>query len=98
MRIESARGLPLFITIDARPLVTVENYYKWYDLWLVLAFENEVLPISFSNLEPTAALLGESANCDHTPNPGVVVAYAVKRGWHVDPEAMKEMLERWRGR
>jgi len=98
MTIESTRGLPLFVTIAARPLVTVENYAKWYDLWLVLAFENEVLPISFSNLEPTAARLDEAAYCDHTPNPGVVAAYAVKRGWHVDPEAMKEMLERWRGR
>ena len=98
MTLASHRGLPLFTTINARPLVTVENYGKWYSLWLILDFEDEVLPIEFSNLKLTASRLDKSAYCDHVPNPTVVLEYAVKRGWHVDPAALKEMHERWSNR
>jgi hypothetical protein len=86
--------MPLVYVDDASgPVLTVENYLKWYQLFLV--HKEVVTPIYFHELEPFAAEMGCSAFVDHVPNPRVVEVFAEAKGFGLDGQAWEMMLGRW---
>lgn len=64
-----------------RPRLTVENYVKWYELYVCFP-DGRVEAVSFGDLEDFRG--DESAYVDHVPNPKAVFALARARGWDVD--------------
>ena len=83
---KSDRGMLLvFQEIDAGiPVLTVENYCKWYCLYLVDS-SGDVTPVDFP----------EDGYTDHVPYPDAVEALAESRGWVVDEQSMEMIIGRY---
>ena len=92
----SRRGLPLVYAGDpARvPVLTVENYPKWYGLCLVMP-DGSVLEVSFGELQDLADAARVSPFVDHVPNATLVPALAEARGWSLDSCSYEMMVGRW---
>ena len=93
----SPRNIPLVITIETRPLITVEYYMKWYSLFCVGRIgDADVIEglVQFDALEEYA-LSNESAFVDHVPNPRVVERYAEALCIEIDPMALELIWGRW---
>ena len=76
------------------PVVTVENYLKWYTLYLVMP-DREI-----RSLEYTALILPENFKdqilfLDHVPNPRAVAYTASQRNFFVDPVSFEAIVGRW---
>lgn len=84
----SDRQLPLVYHHAMRPtdkpVLTVENYLKWYCLYLVRP-DGSVEAVDFP----------EDGYCDHVPFPAAVLRMADERGWHVCTESMEMMIGRF---
>jgi hypothetical protein len=76
------------------PVLTMENYVKWYYLHLIRP-DGTVEELSFEPLSDTSAHMSESPYCDHVPNPVVVQRLAHERNWHLDPNALEMIIGRW---
>lgn len=76
------------------PVLTVENYMKWYEFWLV-HYNGRIEPLDFGELQQMAHEMRVSPYCDHVPNPDVVVAWAKKMNFHLDPGALEAIIGRW---
>ena len=98
----SRRPAPLVFTGDEGagegrdvPVLTVENFAKWYGLYLVHP-DGRVEEIDFGVLEDAARKLGVSPYVDHVPRPEVVEATASARGWILDEASREVIVGRWR--
>lgn len=74
------------------PVLTVENYLKWYELYLIQPRGN-VEELDFGRLEEVAG--ADTPYCDHAPNPKVVIRLADLNGWIVDMNALDMIIGRW---
>ena len=72
------------------PVVTVENYCKWYALQVVMP-TGEVEEYDFEHLEPYATHYVS----DHCPSPVAVVRWASAMGFEVHVESLEMILGRW---
>lgn len=73
------------------PVLTVENYTKWYVLYLVHP-DNRVEQVSFDQLND---FTDKSPYTDHAPNPVAVERLAAARGWNIAERAMECIIGRW---
>lgn len=76
------------------PVITVENYIKWYEPWLVLP-DGSIRKVTFEEMEPHAVALDTFAMGDHVFNPAVIARMAQENGWLVDTNAMDMIVGRW---
>ncbi len=74
----------------AIPTITVENYCKWYRLYVVYP-DGRVEEIDF----PEPRELKEAHCSDHVPNPKAVAMYAAEVGYAVHDESMEMIIGRW---
>jgi hypothetical protein len=85
----SDRSIPLVFNgemHESHPaVVTVENYLKWYSLFLVKP-DGSVEKIAYD---------GSIQWADHVPNPSDIETYAEKNGYDIDREAMDMIVGRW---
>ena len=66
------------------PILTVENYIKWYCLYLIRP-SGEVEAVDFP----------DDGYCDHVPYPAAVERMAAKNGWVVDEQSLEMMIGRY---
>ena len=99
----SPRGFPL-VCADGIPdggvVLTVECYSKWYELFLITAPVEighlaKIQGIHFGMFDRDEFTKGESAYCDHAPNPGVVARFAAAYGYRIDSAAFEMIVGRW---
>ena len=105
---QSERGFPLihwrcrgqhrYTHLDS-PIITVENYCKWYTLYGV-TWDDKVFPITYDYLEevmpvPKPGFSGDFPWHDHLPNPKAVELFADKKGWLVDDTSLDLIEYRW---
>ena len=74
------------------PVLTVELYCKWYELWVVHP-NLDLMTVSFMDLEEHWAGF---AFVDHTPNPGAVRNLAEAKGWYLNELADELITGRWK--
>lgn len=91
------RGMPLVFwdrRMDQRQetVLTVENYGKWYGLYLIEP-NNEVKEVKFDKLQEYCGK--QSPYLDHAPNPTAVKKWCEAEGWYLDPQAEEMMIGRW---
>jgi len=88
----SNRGHPLVHCTPpiAIPVLTVENYVKWYTLHVVHP-DGRVQEVDF----PTESPAG-SAFMDHVPNPVACQKLAADKGWLWDENSLDMIWGRWR--
>lgn len=99
----SERGKELFGSPCDIPLLTVENYCKWYNLYVILPNGRvEHLEAAKERREAVEwvtgrihAKYGESAISDHTYNPRFYVWVAEHLGYAWDSEALEIIIGRW---
>ena len=94
----SDRGLPLVYTggLLDEPVLTVENYMKWYNLFLVLP-TGEVRPLTQEEYDDIACVVlrDESSVGDHVWNPKAVILAMKGKGWRIDRSALEMITGRW---
>jgi hypothetical protein len=80
------------------PIITVENYLKWYTLYLIMP-DGEIRPFLYTGLilPPESSKFGSlgSTFIDHVPNPAAVVYTAEKNKMFVDPLSFEAIVGRW---
>jgi hypothetical protein len=85
----SPRGNPLVYVgaprKDLRGIITVENYMKWYELYVV-ASDGSVHKLEYDHTINFGS---------HTPLPSDVFAYAERNGMEVDQRSMEMIVGRW---
>jgi hypothetical protein len=86
----SSRRLPLVCVDDnvEVPILTVENYCKWYDLQIVHP-DGRVEAVPFPDDGQGTPYV------DHVPNPHAVARYADRCGYHIDLQAFEMIVGRW---
>jgi hypothetical protein len=94
MRHYSPRGFQLVYIGDRRtqPIITCENYSKWYDLFVV-TLDSSVETLDFSRLESICH--DDTPYVDHAPNPIVIMRLAKLIGYSVDEQSYEMMIGRW---
>ena len=92
----STRRIPIVYCgpAPAVPILTVENYPKWYGFCLVHP-DGTVEEIDFGVLCPFAEEKGSNPYVDHVPNAELVPALAESRGSILDPCSYEMMIGRW---
>jgi len=96
----SDRGFPLTYWHEegeetfCTPILCVEVYCKWYDLYLVHS-DGRAEKIGFPEMEEDAAKLGVSICHDHCPNPVVVQRFADRNLYVLCKEAQEMIDARW---
>lgn len=92
----SDRNIPLVfqgaLHPRAKPMVTVECYLKWYNLFAVHP-DGSVQNLGFPEEQDCPA--DESVCVDHVPNPAAVVAMAHRLGFQVCSESYEILVGRW---
>jgi len=79
---------------ESKPVLTAENYSKWYELFLVMP-DGTVGEVGFGELHELADERGVSPYVDHVPNPSLVSVLAERRGWSIDHVSYEVMVGRW---
>ena len=75
------------------PIITVENYIKWYTLYMVMP-DGEIRSLCYTGLVlPEGSQ--ESLFCDHVPNPKAVAYTAMKNNMYVDEVSFEAIVGRW---
>ncbi len=82
-------GLP-----QDRPVLTVENYCKWYYLHLVHP-DGHVTEVGYDEVEQHTAESEGSAYVDHVPNPAGVERLCEARCWVLHEQSHEMMIGRW---
>lgn len=82
------------MAVRTKIVLTVENYSKWYRLWLVDT-RGKVTTLAFDVLEPFAAKIGQSAYCDHVPNPSAIAAFCENRDIIFHDVTQEAIIGRW---
>jgi hypothetical protein len=92
----SERGFPLVywgFPPMAGHVVTVENYCKWYTLYLVDT-DGHVQAVSWEGLADHAEP-DESPWSDHVPNPYCLQRWAAAQNYQIDDQALEMVIGRW---
>jgi len=93
---KSERGIPLVLQdIPIKPTITVENYLKWYTLYVVFpdgSVEHLCFP-RFDNKEDE--IEGEVGFMDHVPNPKAVWKMSERLGYDIDMQSFEMIVGRW---
>jgi len=92
----SDRNIPLVYQFNediSEPVLTVENYTKWYNLYLV-NHDRSVNKVEFDALHDFTPK-DESPYCDHVPNPKAVRTYANIKNFYLDEQSYEMMVGRW---
>lgn len=79
---------------QSSPVLTIENYPKWYGLELVMP-DGTVEEVGFEELQALADERGTYPYVDHVPDPTLVSALAERRGWMLDTVSYEVMVGRW---
>ena len=89
-------GYPLVFQGNPRafPTVTVENYPKWYTLYLVMP-DGEVKHLVYTELLLPKKFRDQITFFDNVPNPWAVAYTAIYRNFLVDPVSFDAIIERW---
>lgn len=93
----SKREIPLLWMrkVTGAPVLTVENYVKWYALFLIYPGD-ALAEIYFGRLSQTKyCRSGETPFCDHVPNPVVTRRFAEANGFYMDENALEMIIGRW---
>lgn len=92
----SRRGHPLVYLGGPRdrPVLTVENYPKWYGLCLVTP-RGIVQDVSYGELDALASEAGTFGYSNHAPNAELVPRLADARGWILDSGSYEMIVGRW---
>lgn len=77
-----------------RPILTVENYVKWYEMYLIQT-DGSVKKVPIAELIAYTRY-DEAAYCDHVPNPTAVYRMCETRGWQLDEVSIETIMGRWR--
>lgn len=88
----NAHPLIRSVSSDKYPVLTVEQYIKWYNLWVVHP-GGEVTAVDFPydlDLPDNECVVG-----DHCVNPRAFVLLANANEWYVDPVALEVVIGRW---
>jgi len=95
-QLRSKRGFPLVYggAPASAPILTVENYPKWYGLFLVHP-DGAVQEVDFGVLHKFSDKAGQPPYVDHVPNAKLIPALAESRGWILDPCSYEMMVGRW---
>lgn len=90
----SDRSIPLVYNYPPgrEPVLTIENYLKWYCLYRVDP-SGKVTKIAFPDMGNHAEL-GEPYG-DHVPNPAHVARYVKKHNLYMDQNAWNMIVGRW---
>lgn len=92
----SPRGEELFWNRSShgcdKTVVTIENYCKWYSLFLVHP-GGSIEAVDFPDLGNYEKL--GSPYVDHEPNPAHVLAWAMYHDYEVDPDTLRAIEYRW---
>ena len=93
----SPRGIPLIYCgpPQQKPVLTCENYMKWYDLFLVMPDGSvTALPHKVS-LDIVEKSNGYGLLCDHCVYPGLIPMVADLAGASVDGNSFDMIVGRW---
>jgi hypothetical protein len=91
----SKRGLPLMVRyLPKVPTITVEDYGKWYDLYLVLP-DGTARVYEFHEYEKHANSFGGTSWSDHVVNPAFVQYLSEWTGYEVDNRSFEVIVGRW---
>jgi hypothetical protein len=90
----SDRGLPLVFWASSDvervcPIVTIENYCKWYNLYVVMPDD------TVRQLRPEEYGVNDLW-LDHVPNPRHLDAIADRLGMYLDPNSFEMIIGRYR--
>ena len=94
---KSDRDLPLIYQDTQRntPIITVENYCKWYTLYVVNP-DDTVEHLCFPGHDnPNDEPEGEMGFRDHVPNPKAVCKMAKRLNYDVDEISLEVITGRW---
>jgi hypothetical protein len=88
----SRRGFPLayYREVRQQPVLTVENYCKWYELYLLVPD-----PRSPHGVRVEIVEFPHDNYCDHVPYPAAVRDLADENDWYVCTESMEMMIGRY---
>ena len=91
----SDRDIPLvyYGRPPTHPTITVENYLKWYKLYVI--HPNGLVTSLEFPWEEDLSDVGESTVGDHVVNPRAVVRFADRHNFVVDAEALEMLTGRW---
>lgn len=93
----SDRGIELFCDgVTDRPVLTVERYAKWYDLYVV--YPNGRVATFKDTLDSEGAFISEyheSAYGDHVFNPRFYLFLAKRYGMDFSSGALEVLVGRW---
>ena len=94
----SDRNIPLVCqAVRSCPQLTVENYMKWYSMFLIQP-DGSVTKVegdAFDELEEIATRMETHWMGDHIFNPAVVLVWAKQKGVDVHSESLEMMIGRW---
>lgn len=82
----------------AYPMLTLSTDQKWYKLYLIQLDGDgvdEVVPVSFMDLDDLELPLCESPFLDHAPNPVAIKMLCEQNGWHMGPIGWELICGRW---
>ena len=92
----SERDIPL-VCMDyeiTQPTITVENYIKWYDLYLIDT-DGKVATIPYELMEEISNEFNILFMGDHIFNPEAVIRLVDKHGWVIDDVSYEVIIGRW---
>lgn len=97
--LKSKRGIPLVFQEEGfkrtEPVLTVENYTKWYELFIVMPDRSVVAVEEYDHEMFDKTWPRESTWGDHIPNPRWVLWLAAWKGWIVDERSLEIITGRW---
>lgn len=97
-RFQSERGVPLVTqqTHDTKPMLTVENYDKWYDLYIITVDgyveKTEVIENELTSKARSLLFDGWS---DHAFNPNHFKELAEEMNFNYDTATIESVERRW---
>ncbi len=93
MKLLSERGIPLVLQeLPQKPTLTIENYQKWYDIYLVMP-DGKTMP--YRDYDDIEARFRETTWGDHVINPDFFRAIALLRGFDIDERSFEIVVGRW---
>ncbi len=90
----SSRGIPLVYygePFNDAPILTVENYCKWYTLWLIMP-DGTVKELEFPDDPPG---FNDIPYMDHAPNPRLIQLFAREKDYCLCDQSFEMMIGRW---
>ena len=93
----SNRGCPLVTQPHAvfgvkDPIITVERYCKWYDIFYLKDSDPNTIPIELGRVDSLPAF---DDWLDHTPRPKELVEYCIKNGIKMELQVYYAVATRW---